>query len=331
MNKVHNTNGNYLVTIIIPVYNVEERIDYCLESVLAQTYQNIEILLIDDGSTDNSGKICDRYTQRDSRITVIHKKNGGVSTARNVGIVQSNGDYICFVDSDDAVKPDMIKKMLYNAIEHDADISCCLLEVVEINGSVRPSLKGRSGIFSNKDIISAYFSDQFVKDLMYGPYNKLYKRNLLKDIRFKPYRLGEDILFVFEILLSCHTIYIGDKVGYRYLHRTGSAMTSAFSEKRLDYIYAAMEVVNLCKEYAPYVLDAANNWLFYHYLITLRQLHINNRKDDLIDFYNKGVTYIKTNNVLLRNYGLIRKLDYMGIVYLPLYFRLLKLILRKNV
>ena len=100
--------------------------------------------------------------------------------------------------------------MLYNAIEHDADISCCLLEVVEINGSVRPSLKGRSGIFSNKDIISAYFSDQFVKDLMYGPYNKLYKRNLLKDIRFKPYRLGEDILFVFEILLSCHTIYIGD-------------------------------------------------------------------------------------------------------------------------
>lgn len=87
-----------------------------------------------------------------------------------------------------------------------------------------------------------------------------------------------------------------------------------------------MEVVNLCKEYAPYVLDAANNWLFYHYLITLRQLHINNRKDDLIDFYNKGVTYIKTNNVLLRNYGLIRKLDYMGIVYLPLYFRLLKLI-----
>lgn len=110
MNKVHNTNGNYLVTIIIPVYNVEERIDYCLESVLAQTYQNIEILLIDDGSTDNSGKICDRYSQRDSRITVIHKKNGGVSTARNVGIVQSNGDYICFVDSDDAVKPDMIKK-----------------------------------------------------------------------------------------------------------------------------------------------------------------------------------------------------------------------------
>lgn len=87
MNEVHNRNRNYLVTIIIPVYNVEERIDYCLESVLAQTYQNIEILLIDDGSTDDSGKICDRYSQRDSRITVIHKKNGGVSTARNLGIV----------------------------------------------------------------------------------------------------------------------------------------------------------------------------------------------------------------------------------------------------
>ena len=322
---------NNLVTIIIPVYNVEERIAHCLDSVIAQTYHNLEILLIDDGSTDDSGNICDRYSQRDSRIRVFHKKNGGVSSARNMGISQAKGNYICFVDSDDAVKPDMVQYMLDKAIEYDADISCCLLEVVEIDGTVRPLLSGTCGVFNNEYIISVFFSDQFIKDQMYGPYNKLYKSELLKGKLFKSYRLGEDILFVFEILLRSKRIYIGNKVGYQYLHRVGSAMTSAFSEKKLDYIYAAIEVVELCKKYAHYAIDAANNWLFYHYLITLRQVLINNQKTNLLTFYNQGLIYIKKHKSYLKNYGLVRKLDYMGIVYMPLYFRLLKPIFCKNV
>lgn len=322
---------NHLVTVIIPVYNVEERISRCLDSVMGQTFHNIEILLIDDGSTDDSGNICDYYSQIDKRISVFHKENGGVSTARNMGISHAKGDYICFVDSDDAVKPDMIQEMLNKAIDFDADISCCLLEVIEIDGTVRPLMSGVSGLFNNKHIISAFFTDQFIKDQMYGPYNKLYKRELLEGKQFKNYRLGEDILFVFEILLKSERIYIGNKVGYQYLHRADSAMTSAFSVKKLDYVYAAMEVVELCKNYAPYAIDAANNWLFYHYLITLRQICINNLKKDLSFFFNQGLLYIKAHKGYLKKYGLKRKLDYIGIVYIPIYFRLFKHIFYKNV
>lgn len=331
MIDVYNNIMNHLVTIIIPVYNVEERIAHCLDSVIAQTYHNIEILLIDDGSTDNSGNICDRYSQKDSRIRVFHKKNGGVSSARNTGIFQAKGDYICFVDSDDAVKSDMIQEMLDKAIEYNADISCCLLEVIDIDGTIKPSSSGICGVFNNKDIISVFFSDQFIKDQMYGPYNKLYKSELLRGKQFRPYKLGEDILFVFEVLLRSKRIYISNKVGYQYLRRTGSAMTSAFSEKKLDYIYAAIEVVELCKKYAHYANDAASNWLFYHYLITLRQILINNQRMNLQTFYNQGLTYIKKHNGFLKNYGIIRKLDYIGIVYIPLYFKLLKPIFYKNV
>ena len=116
---------NKLVSIIIPVYNVEKYLAECIESVLKQTYQNIEILLIDDGSPDNSGKICDEYEEKDSRVRVIHKENGGVSSARNVGLEQANGEYITFIDSDDFVSESYIEE-LYIALENgNSDLAFC--------------------------------------------------------------------------------------------------------------------------------------------------------------------------------------------------------------
>ncbi|WP_288737929.1 glycosyltransferase [uncultured Parabacteroides sp.] len=318
--------NNPLVSIIIPVYNVENFLTRCLNSILVQTYENIEVLLVDDGSTDSSGEICDKFVTVDSRIIVFHKKNGGVSTARNLGIEHAKGDYICFVDSDDTVEPDMIQYTLQNAFVCDADISCCLLDVVEIDGSIRFITKGNSGFRKNTDIIALYFTDQFIKDQMYGVYNKLFKSTIVKNKTFKPYKLGEDILFMFEVLLCSNNIYIGNKVGYHYLHRVGSAMTSVFSEKRLDYIFAAKEIVKLCKGQAPYVLDVARSWLFYHYLITLRKIITNNSKRQFSTFYNEGIRYLRENKVVLKGFGFMRKLDYIGILYFPVYFRLLKLI-----
>lgn len=318
--------NNPLVSIIIPVYNVEEFLARCLDSILVQTYANIEVLLVDDGSTDNSSEICDKFTAVDSRIIVFHKKNGGVSTARNLGIGHAKGDYICFVDSDDTVEPDMIQYMLQNALAYDTDISCCLLDVVEVNGNIRYLTKANWGLCKNTDIIALYFTDQFIKDQMYGPYNKLFKSTIVKNKTFKPYKLGEDILFVFEVLLCSNNIYIGNKVGYHYLHRVGSAMTSVFSKKKLDYIFAVKEIVKLCKDQAPYILDVARNWLFYHYLITLRRIIINNSQKQFSIFYNEGIRYLRENKVVLNDLGFMRKLDYIGIMYFPIYFRLLKLI-----
>lgn len=315
-----------LVSIIIPVYNVEEFLARCLDSVVAQNYQNIEVLLVDDGATDKSGIICDEYAVRDSRFIVLHKSNGGVSSARNLGIERAKGEYLCFVDSDDTVEPDMVQDMVKNAQEYNADITCCLLDVVEIDGTSRNLHKGKSDLYKNTEIITNYFTDQFIKDQMYGPYNKLFKSTVVKNKIFKPYKLGEDILFIFEILLCCNNIYIGNKVGYHYLHRSGSAMTSTFCKKKIDYIFAAKEVVKLCKEQTPYVLYLAKSWLFYHYLISLRSILINNSKKQFLSFYREGVEYLRENKPFLKEFSFMRKLDYIGVLYFPIYFKILKLI-----
>lgn len=205
-----------LVSIIIPVYNVAPYLRRCLDSVTAQTYQNLEVLLIDDGSTDESSTICDKYASRYVNIRVIHKPNGGVSSARNLGIIESKGDYITFIDSDDTVEPNLIQVMYDNAIQHNVLLSCCLLDVVEVDGTKRPLNKGRTGIYAKNEIIQGYFSDQFIKDQMYGPVNKLYHKSLIDNIFFKPYKLGEDILFIFEVLQTCNKVYIEPFAGYHY-------------------------------------------------------------------------------------------------------------------
>ena len=312
-----------LISVIVPVYNVEIYLRRCVDSILTQSYQNLEIILIDDGSTDFSGRICDEYAQKDKRIVVVHKQNGGVSSARNFGIEKSRGEYICFIDSDDIVEPDMIEIMLQPMLRKDVDLSCCLLDVVEIDGFHRNLSKGRCGFFSNEEVIEQFFTNQFIKDQMYGPYNKLFKASLLKNIRFKQFRLGEDILFVFETLLHCRKIFVGEKIGYHYMHRENSAMTSVFSKKRLDYIYAAEEIVSLCKKKSPYVVDEASKWLFFHYLITMRTITRLNKKAEYLDFYQKGLCYLKENRYMLTQFNFIRKLDYWSILYFPTYLKML--------
>lgn len=319
------SNDKPLVSIIIPVYNVEKYLKPCVTSVLLQTYKNIEVLLIDDGSTDNSGIICDNYSTCDSRVSVFHKVNGGVSSARNFGLSKSKGKYICFVDSDDVVEEAMIENMLHNAIKYDSDISCCQLTVIEIDGTLRSLAKGKCGLYNKKEVISLYFTDQFIKDQMYGPVNKLFKREVIENKTFKQYRLGEDILFIFEVLLDCNKIYISDYVGYYYKHREGSAMTSFFSNKRLDYIYACQEVVGLCQQYVSYAQISAESWLFTHLIVTIRQIIMNNLRDEYISFYNQGKLLLKTKKKYLSNINLPRKIDYYAILYFPFYFKILKL------
>ena len=114
-----------LISVIVPVYNVESYLKVCVDSILAQTYENLEIILVDDGSKDSSGKMCDEYAEKDARIKVVHKKNGGVSSARNKGLDVASGEYIGFVDSDDSTKPNMFEILYKNMVTSDADVSVC--------------------------------------------------------------------------------------------------------------------------------------------------------------------------------------------------------------
>lgn len=315
-----------LISIIVPVYNVAFYLPKCLDSIIAQTYSNIEILLINDGSTDESGKICDEYAQKDPRIKVWHKENGGVSSARNLGIEMACGQYIGFVDSDDIIEPEMFENLLTNAVLHQCEISCCTLNTVKRDGSSY-CLKASSAFSEeSKNVITKYFTDPFVKALLYGPNNKIFRADIIHNIRFRPYRLGEDILFVFEALIHCTQIYFDTFVGYHYMMRENSAMTSPFSIKRLDYIAAARTLEMICETEAPYAATKARIWVYGHVLITIRQIYANRKQHHTVfaNFIRENLPYLRENRALLSHLPFKRQIDYYLLNHMPFIYRFIQ-------
>ena len=240
---------NSLISLIIPVYNVEEYLDRCINSVVKQTYSNLEIILINDGSTDKSGYLCDVWKEKDSRIIVIHKnRNEGLSAARNSGLDRSSGEYIGFVDSDDWIATDMYELLYAMLVENNADISHCSYKKV----------LSEKNLFSDTDIENKMLLDNFdgMKEFLsfnhfiLSVWNKLYKRELISDIRFEVGRMfAEDIHFnFFAFMRAKKTIYI-NKPKYYYFQRNNSILSDSFSKKNLDIIYFSDLLVQMTKKY----------------------------------------------------------------------------------
>lgn len=311
------------LSIIIPVYNVSQFLPACINSVLSQTFTDFELLLINDGSSDNSGAICEGYVRMDNRVKVIHKENGGVSSARNLGLDLATGDYISFIDSDDPVEPQMYEVLINNAEKHNCDISVCRLDVIRTNGSHHVIDLEESSLLSKEFVISNYFTDSAIKEFFYGPYNKIFKKSLIDNIRFKNYKLGEDILFIFNVLQRAENIYLDTFVGYHYIHHENSAMRSPFSAKRLDYIYAAQEIVRISENTSRYALESARAWFYRHVLVTLRQIYINGveNQSNIVGFIKKYMPFIKENKKYLHQLESKRFLDYYILTICPSLFK----------
>jgi glycosyltransferase involved in cell wall biosynthesis len=231
-----------VISIIIPVYNTGQFLNRCVESVLQQSYRNIEVLLIDDGSTDNSGKLCDEWEKKDARIRTIHKENGGLSDARNAGLDAASGEFIAFVDSDDYIAPDMIQK-LYDAIKkNNAEMSICRFLFVDEKGT---PIRGKNkripeieGTFSTHDVLKQAAEIGWYYTVAW---NKLYKRSLFSEIRFPKGRLHED-LFVSHLLLElCGTVVCISEVGYYYVQHEGSILKNKSKKLYLDAAKAYLE------------------------------------------------------------------------------------------
>lgn len=232
-----------LVSIIIPVYNVEKYLERCITSVITQTYKNLEIILVDDGSPDRCGKICDEYAKIDNRIKVIHKENGGLSDARNVGIDASNGRYLMFVDSDDYISPDMVE-VLYDRVCIDkSDMAIC--DFVYVDENYREIEEKNNNTPIKNEIISRY--DALKKLTENGNWyyvaavKKLYEKRLFDDIRFPKEKLHEDEFTVHHIFDKCNRISCVEKPMYFYVQRNFSIMNSAYSVKRLDAAEACID------------------------------------------------------------------------------------------
>ena len=224
---------NDLISIIIPVYKVEKYLEKCIESVLQQTYTNLQIILVDDGSPDNCGKICDEYAKKDSRIEVIHKVNGGLSDARNVGISKARGRYIGFVDSDDYIKKDMYEILLNLLKEYDADVSICnLYDVIYGKEYIRNKENGIQE-YSRLDILKEVLLD---KNIQSYAWNKLYKKELFDEIKYPIGKKYEDIGTTFYIFEKCNKIVVTSEPEYYYLKRSDSLVNNVTESTVFDYM-----------------------------------------------------------------------------------------------
>lgn len=230
-----------LITIIVPVYNVEKYVSHCIESILRQTYDNLQILLVDDGSTDKSGLICDEYAEKDKRITVIHKTNRGLSDARNVGLDNAKGDYICFIDADDYVRETYVDDLLISALKHKADISVCLFEM-GINDTFQNLYNNQFNetILSNLEALNKLYDNELSVNMIVS-WNKLYSKELFNKIRFPISRIHEDEFITHQLLYNANRIVIINKYDYYYFQSPNSIIRSNFKLNRLDALTAFEE------------------------------------------------------------------------------------------
>lgn len=231
-----------LISVIIPAYNIKDYIARCLDSVLAQTYRNLEIIIIDDGSTDGTASILDKYAGKDVRINVIHKKNGGVSSARICGIEKASGDYIGFVDGDDYIEPKMFEHLLNNAWEYDADISHCGYQVISLDGQTDLYYgSGRLIEQSHADGLRDFLKGEFIEPSL-G--NKLYKRSIVEACQKSrlwnaSIKVNEDVLMNYIFFSKAQKSIYEDIPFYHYIQRKGSA---SHSKTELCYIHDPQKV-----------------------------------------------------------------------------------------
>ncbi len=230
---------NSLISVIVPIYNTARYLPRCIESILNQNHRNIELILIDDGSIDDSLNICRQYEKADARIKVLVKPNGGQGSARNMALDIATGDYISFVDSDDYLVPDAYEKMLNTMKESNADLAVCFLGIDEGNGPVHQkySFEGTREL-SNEELMREYVS---TPNIHTGPCNKLYKKKLWEVLRFPETRANEDALILHEVLAGANkAVHMGEAL-YIALIRQGSTEHSHITAHKIECLIKAAE------------------------------------------------------------------------------------------
>lgn len=232
---------NALITVIVPVYNVEKYLRKCVDSILAQTYQNLEIILVDDGSKDHSGSICDEYAAQDERIVVIHKENGGLSDARNVALDIAKGTYITCVDSDDYLAEDYVEYLYLLLINNSADISICSYKKIYDDGQL-DDCQENLHVFNDEEALEELL---YQRKIVPSAWCKLYRRELFEGIRYPKGMYYEDFAIIYKLLSKCKKVVMGECQKYYYLQRQDSIMNEEFNVKKMQRI----QVVNELKQY----------------------------------------------------------------------------------
>lgn len=245
---------NPTISVIIPVYRVEAYLDACLASVTGQRYENLEILLVDDGSPDRCGQICDAWAAKDSRIRVIHKENGGAGQARNVALAQATGELIGFVDSDDYISPDLYAH-LYSLMDGETDIAECAIAITEADGCpFDDGTQAKTVTCMAQEAMALHIQDQL---FCQTPPNKLYRRQVVEGIFFPEGNLIDDEFWTYRVLGQARKLVHSEARMYAYRQQPNSAMHKPFSRKRLQGMQAKLQRLTYLSQRMPQLVDLA--------------------------------------------------------------------------
>lgn len=311
-----------MISVIVPVYNVEKYLSRCVNSILEQTYSDFEILLVDDGSPDSCGKICDNFARTDARIKAFHKENGGLSDARNYGIEHSNGEFLMFVDSDDYIHAENLETLYRLITENDADLAVCSAMDVFEGKEVSQVREIKEFVLSQTES----YKYMLRGDGLPSACNKLYRRETVGNIRFPVGKLYEDGFFTPQILKNVRKTAVTSKPMYYYFRRADSITTKPFRQGDLDVIEAydicVKQVEKLCPKALPFAMFRYRNAYFN---VLDKMLMREDYKS--IPEYKQVVKYLKSHTLEIVSdpgFGKMRKIAAVALKFsLPLYKRIL--------
>lgn len=283
------------ISIVIPIYNVEKYLPQCLDSVINQTHQNLEIILVNDGSTDSCGEIGEEYAAKDPRIKVIHKENGGLSDARNAGIKVATGEYIAFIDSDDFVAVDFCEKLLETLLENTADVAECDFLAFENDRDLEKfstDTKEKIEVFETEAALELLMKEYFKQTV----WNKLYRREVLGDFEFPVGKINEDEFWTYKVFGNAKKIVKIPDVMYFYRQQEGSIMAQQYSIKRLDGLTALQERIDYMKENFPNLENLAIKIFSFASLWHYQKIDKHSEIDQEMIYRKKIVACVKAYN-----------------------------------
>ena len=320
MDDYNKNNGDLnwpLVSIIIPVYNVENYLERCIDSILNQTYSNLEVLLINDGSTDGSGKLCEKLEDVDNRIKVIHQINSGSSIARNAGLKQAIGEYICFVDSDDWIELNMIEVMLSYALKTG-------LKLIECSSIESNQNKESKSSFDNISIETREVTlERIIKNLLFAVWRRIYHKSLVENNFFIPNKIHQDVFYTIDIINNIDEIGFIDYPFYNYnVENTDSVIRGKYTLQKLNAIDAGLYVVEQTKTYNQKINLYARMYLVKFLTLHYDQLFFNNELDKNFA-HRKKIKKLVSENLKSDNYTFYGFL--LKVLPFPIYGLFLKL------
>lgn len=288
------TKNTPLISVIVPVYNTAKYLSACLDSVIHQTYQNLEIILINDGSTDNSSSIIQDYVKKDSRIKVINQKNQGLSGARNQGLKKATGDYVTFVDSDDKIAPTMLANLISALQKTHSDIAVCSFQEIYPNGKVVHF--NHNYLAQTYDTASALKAMLKEQGFMVSATMKLFPTQYFKDVKFPIGKLHEDVGTTFKLIMKASKVTFIPEELYLYIHHDDSIISQEFDNRKFDLITLTDQMCDDIDQKFPELKNITNERRIRARFSILRQIPLNHQKaKSLINYLKAHKNYITKN------------------------------------